>query len=151
MACLRQVFESLGCLNVKTLLNSGNVVFSLPERATIDGLSQPLEISLQQEFAFNIPVILRSFDELQALRDSRPFRDAPAGAKLNVTFLGGPPVITTVPSAKGITITRSTDREVTSAVADSVTTLTLMELLETAYGKNLTTRRWETVLKALAA
>ena len=36
MADLRALFEKLGYVDVRTLLNSGNVVFSVPETSTVE-------------------------------------------------------------------------------------------------------------------
>lgn len=151
MAGLARVFEDLGLRNIRTLLNSGNVVFTAPGPAGPQALTTQLETALRSAFGFDIPVILRPLAELEALTAAKPFAFAPPDTRLNVTFLGTPPGSVTLPSVPGVTFTRTTDREICSAVATSVSTLTLMDLLEKTCGKNLTTRRWDTVQRALAA
>lgn len=59
IATLRQKLQTLGCENVKTLLNTGNFVFETKERS-IDDFSKTLESHLSQFFGFPVPVILRT-------------------------------------------------------------------------------------------
>ncbi len=151
MPQLASSFEAMGYQDVKTLLGSGNVIFTAHE-VHADALVAELESALKERFGFAIPVIVRSLAELQALADAGPFQGAPADARLNVTFFASsPPPSLVLPPASGITITSTSDLEICSAVATTVSTLTLMDLLEKTYGKVLTTRRWDTIRKALAA
>jgi uncharacterized protein (DUF1697 family) len=57
MADLRRLFEDLGYGDVRTLLNSGNVVFTLPRRAP--GRGGPLQDSLEKAVADRLGVSSR--------------------------------------------------------------------------------------------
>ncbi len=72
MAQLREVFEQLGCTDVRTYIQSGNVVFDTRSRsATLDAT---IESALEARFGFAIPVVLRSRGQFRAI-----VSDAPAG------------------------------------------------------------------------
>jgi uncharacterized protein (DUF1697 family) len=70
MAALREVFAGLGYTNVKTYVNSGNVVFS-GRKATPAKLEQAIEA----EFGFGVAVVLRTRDEIAQVLADDPFGD----------------------------------------------------------------------------
>jgi uncharacterized protein (DUF1697 family) len=61
MADLRAHFETLGFNNVRTLIQSGNVVFETPHTPT----SQKIETSIEDRFAITTSIALRTPKELQ--------------------------------------------------------------------------------------
>ena len=70
MADLRALFEGLGFRDVRTLLNSGNVVFSVPTKGRGD-VHARIEKALASRFGLTSPVIILSADELTAaVRDN---------------------------------------------------------------------------------
>lgn len=71
MADLRMVFGSLGFSDVRTLLNSGNVVFSVHGNRR-RGLLARIETALAASLGFNSSVIVLSADELAALVHDNP-------------------------------------------------------------------------------
>ncbi len=85
MQRLREVFEGLKCLDVKTHVQSGNVVF----RRVADGLPvQKIEKAIEEEFGFPVTVILRTEKEWRAVAKANPFKEKTAEASaLYVTFL----------------------------------------------------------------
>ena len=72
MAQLREVFGELGCTDVRTYIQSGNVVFDTRSRSA--ALDATIETALEARFGFAIPVVLRSHEQFRAIVD-----DAPAG------------------------------------------------------------------------
>lgn len=66
MKRLKFCFESVGMSAVKTYINSGNVIFSTNE-VPLSQLASHLERALEKEFGFNIPVVVRTFDQLQTI------------------------------------------------------------------------------------
>jgi uncharacterized protein (DUF1697 family) len=78
---LKHVFETMGFADAKTLLASGNVVFSAE---TEKGLATRIEKGLEQKFGFSIGVVLRSQEALQQMIKADPFGAIPkdADAKL---------------------------------------------------------------------
>jgi uncharacterized protein (DUF1697 family) len=70
MADLRALFEGLGFLDVRTVLNSGNVVFSVPTKGRGD-IPTRIEKPLASRLGLSSPVIVLSADEVSAaVRDN---------------------------------------------------------------------------------
>ena len=63
MAELKKCFEALGVMEVKTLLNSGNVIFSGGEADAAE-LTGRIERMLRREFGLDIPVFVIPQEEL---------------------------------------------------------------------------------------
>lgn len=72
MAALRDHLADLGAANVKTYIQSGNVVFRSPAGAAA-GLQQRFETEAPQRYGFPVPVVARSAAELSALVAGNPF------------------------------------------------------------------------------
>jgi uncharacterized protein (DUF1697 family) len=91
MAELKAVYESVGCRDVRTFLQSCNVVYATDGKPT--ALTRKLEAALARRFGFAIPVINRTAAELRAAVAGNPFpkeaRDDPG--HLVVVFLAEPP------------------------------------------------------------
>lgn len=68
---LKCCFEELGLLEVKTYLNSGNVVFSCDEEDVLY-LSNLLEKTIKHAFKLDIPVFVIAQDELIEIIDHAP-------------------------------------------------------------------------------
>ncbi len=70
MTDLRALFEGIGLRDVRTLLNSGNVVFSAPTRGHGD-LRASIEKALASRLGLSSPVTILSADEVMvAVRDN---------------------------------------------------------------------------------
>ena len=74
MADLRVLFEDLGFGNVRTVLNSGNVVFSAPDSRRGDVLAR-IQKGLADELGVTAPVILRTGREVAAAVRGNPFAE----------------------------------------------------------------------------
>ncbi len=72
METLREVFAALGFQNVKTYINSGNVIF---EAAKTDNgkLSAKIEKAIEKEFSLNIRVMVRTMAEIEDIIKNNPF------------------------------------------------------------------------------
>ena len=68
---LKVAFEAMGFDNVKTLLASGNVLF---DAKTSKGLKAKIEAGLKEQFGFEVGTVLRSVDELKAMVKADPFK-----------------------------------------------------------------------------
>ncbi len=90
MADLRDAFVDMGFADARTLIASGNVVFS----SDADDLADRIEAGLKARFGFDVPTILRSLDDLVALRESAPFGGAQESEdqKLYAWFLRRPDI-----------------------------------------------------------
>ena len=158
MADLQKAFESLRFTNVKTVLASGNVLFDAPPSRPA-ALTAAIEKKLKQAFGTEIPVLVRTLKELQRLAESEPFRGVAVTpqTRLYVTFLTEKPASKLkIPYAspdRGFRILRVTACEVCSVVilTPQHGTLDLMGFLEKEFGKRITTRNWNTVLRLLKA
>jgi uncharacterized protein (DUF1697 family) len=80
MADLRSVCESLGYTNVRTLLNSGNVLFEA-KKATAEEIEKALPIEVR--------VILRTPAQLQKAIERNPLKGEPN--RVMIMFLEGAP------------------------------------------------------------
>ena len=156
MADLKKTFEGLGFKNVKTILASGNVLFESAEK-TPQKVREMIEAGMKKKFQLNVNVILRTVDQIQKLVDSNPFAkiQVTPETRLYITFLSETPKsklkIPYESPEKDFQILRVTEGEVCSALTLSPErrTVDAMSVLEKEFGKNVTTRNWNTVLKLM--
>lgn len=86
MADLKALCEKLDLENVKTYIQSGNLIFSSDKINS--ELEKNLEKAITDTFGFVVPVIVRSSDELQTVIDKNPFfYDGADIEQLHLTFL----------------------------------------------------------------
>ena len=91
MDALRAVYESIGLKDVRTLLQSGNVVFrsSLKDR---EGLVKRITQELERQLELHADVIVRTVAELADIVERGPVLSRHAdSSKLLVMFLSGVP------------------------------------------------------------
>jgi uncharacterized protein (DUF1697 family) len=153
MAELRQILTDMGFTNVKTLLNSGNIVFDGAEH-DIQQLEEKLETKLNQVFNFKIPLILITKTALNELIQLNPFEEIKMHQELRlyVSLLKKTPQVTFnlpyISNDKGFTIISIHNNIICSMLDLSKTkTPAGMKVLENHFGKNITTRNWNTILK----
>ncbi|MER7457549.1 DUF1697 domain-containing protein [Micromonospora sp. NPDC126480] len=154
MADLRRVVAGLGHEDVKTYLQSGNVVFGSGTRDA-DALARGIETALA-ELGAAVPVLVRSGREMAALAGGNPYaagEDDPT--KLHVTFLATAPAVPavaglTVPGGENVAFT-VTGREVFLHYPDGGYGRSKFtnNYLEKRLGVVATTRNWRSV-RALA-
>jgi uncharacterized protein (DUF1697 family) len=92
MVDLRSGLEAVGCRDVVTYVQSGNIILTPPTRAghrTL--LVKWLEPALSEIAGFDIPVVLRSAAELQQIVANNPFPKS-SGTQLHVSFYDEPPL-----------------------------------------------------------
>ena len=87
MAALTGLCESLGWTNVRTYIQSGNVVFD----ADAEAFAGNLESLLTERFSFPIPVLVRNADQWRALAADLPFGGWSHPKQLSVTLLESVP------------------------------------------------------------
>jgi uncharacterized protein (DUF1697 family) len=92
MEALRDVYESLKLLDVRTFIQSGNVLFKTEERE-IDTLVTKVQDAIERRFKFRPDIIVRTAAELRDVIARNPFarRRGIEPAKLLVTFLASHP------------------------------------------------------------
>jgi uncharacterized protein (DUF1697 family) len=151
---LKQAFEAAGFTEVKTVLSSGNLVFDA-RRASEASLERAAEAAMGKRLGQTFLTIVRPVDalrELLALDPYPQFTVSPA-AKRIVTFLRQPPGTTLeLPieqdNARLLTVI---GREVYSAYLPTPKGPVFMTLIERSFGKEVTTRTWDTVTKVARA
>ncbi|GAA2729106.1 DUF1697 domain-containing protein [Actinocorallia aurantiaca] len=86
MAALRESFADLGHTEVKTYLQSGNVLFDSSRPP--EGLAEELETRVAADFGVPARILLRTGNDLERVFTANPFLDRESDpAKLHVTFL----------------------------------------------------------------
>jgi uncharacterized protein (DUF1697 family) len=73
MAELRKLCESLGLQQVQSYIQSGNLVFELPNPEPIPELEARLQKAFSETFGFEIPVLIRTAEEWVNLIAQNPF------------------------------------------------------------------------------
>lgn len=150
---LTLAMEQWGYTQISTLLNSGNIIF---HHRSIDSnqLEDELEKHLQITYGFPVPVIIRDSCELMALLALDPFNQIELTKDLRfyVSFLKHRPSIHfDLPWESGdssFRIINIVDKAVISFLdVSKITTPNSMIILEKAFGKEITTRNWNTIIK----
>ena len=67
---LKLIFESIGCENISTYINSGNVIFE-SNLDKID-IQDKIELVLNEKFEFNVPTLVKTKQELEKIADLIP-------------------------------------------------------------------------------
>src|SRR5687767_15620291 len=88
MPQLKAAFEAAGFTDVRTVLSSGNVVFSAT-RASESSLQRKAEAAMMKRLGHGFLTIVRPIDALREMLASDPYEDfrLVPGAKRIVTFL----------------------------------------------------------------
>lgn len=128
---LKSVFESLGFINVQTLISSGNVIFSTKTKVKdITALESKIEKALFKELGIKSPAYIRSKEELESIIKKDPFKGHTHGPKSYLI----------------VTFTKKKPREIFNNInTKQPTTAQFMALLDKEHGKDITTRTWKTV------
>jgi uncharacterized protein (DUF1697 family) len=155
---LTQAFSSLQFKNVRTLLASGNVLFEAP-RASAAAFEGRIEKRLRRTFGREISVLVRTKQDLEQLSASQPFGKTPLTpqTRLYVTFLSAKPrkAFPALSESLGghLLILRVSRRAVFSVLTLSSETgsVDLMQALEQRFGRRITTRSWQTIVRVLNA
>lgn len=151
---LKQAFERAGFGDVKTILSSGNVVFSASSQAE-GSLAAKAEKAMKKHLGSEFMTIVRPVEALRQLLAADPFAefDLPSEAKRVVTFLRERPRASARSQLKlpvelhGAQILAVQGSEVFSAYVRSPKGAVFMTLIEKTFGKDVTTRTWDTVKK----
>jgi uncharacterized protein (DUF1697 family) len=146
---LAALFEKAGFKNIKTILNSGNVIFEskgIPEAKFVD----KIEKAIIDKFGFEVVVQVRKLDEIKIIVEKNPFKPFKPDKKTHwyVTFLN---------DFKGkIPDSQSDSFKLLSVQYDALFCILyknkgkstdLMTILDKTFGKNVTTRNWNTLVK----
>jgi uncharacterized protein (DUF1697 family) len=151
---LKAAFEAAGFADVRTLLSSGNVVFSARPQAAA-ALEKKAQAAMKKTLGQEFFTIVRAIEDLEVILASDPYRGArlASAAKRVVTFLREPPeAAPKLPQEQeGARVLRLDGSHLFSAYVASDEGPVFMKLIEKAVGKEQTTRTWQTVEKVVKA
>ena len=68
---LAELFVSIGCTDVRTFIQSGNVVFTASGELYAQ-LPELLPLRIRRRFGFQVPVVLRTLAQLEAVAGGNP-------------------------------------------------------------------------------
>src|ERR1041385_3554744 len=101
MKDLKALYEELKFKNVITYIQSGNVIF---ESSSSKDTAKNIEQKIEEKYGFNVPVIMRTVDEIQTVLKGNPFlKEKNVDVeRLHVTFLTDNPKKELIDNIKGI-------------------------------------------------
>jgi len=156
MTELKNIMEKIGFSNVRTILATGNVIFDSPKKNTI-AIKEIIEKKLHEIFGFEIKTLVYSMLDIIKLFATDPFKgiQVTKETRLYVTFLSHKPksIFKTshLSPDKLFGILKVTDIAIFSVLltkdARSVDT---MNFIDKEFGKDVTTRNWNTITKILS-
>lgn len=73
MADLKKMYEKLGFSKVETYIQSGNVIFESAQNGPTSDLEQNIQRAIAETFGFDVPVIIRSSEEVTESIANNPF------------------------------------------------------------------------------
>ena len=148
------VLEGLGLHNIKTYIQSGNVVFQ-SEKIDTSGLSDKISVAINKRHGFTPQVFLLELDELENAIASNPFPEAESEPKtLHLYFLALVPKSPDLKTLEGIK--RESERFKLKGkvfylhAPDGIGRSKLAVQAEKSLGIAVTARNWRTVSKVLA-
>jgi uncharacterized protein (DUF1697 family) len=153
MADLKSMFEKLNFSNVQTYIQSGNVLFDLNEEIENTKLALNIELAIKDNFGFEVPVIVRTPEEINTAINLNPFyKDETDIVHLHLTFLNEEPTAQNQENAASYNYEpdkfeiRGKDVFIYCAGKYHQSKLT-NNFFEKKLKVNATTRNWKTVLK----
>lgn len=151
MIQLRKEMELLSFRNVITLLNSGNIIFE-SNNSNEDYLEKLISNHLEKTFGFPIPTIIRGSHEILELIQDNPFANIvlTKDIRLYISFLKND-IETNLQfpwtsDDEAFKILTKKDNSILSVLDLSINKSSKgMEIIEKQFGKNITTRNWNTI------
>lgn len=157
MGELRDLFNGLGFENVRTLLQSGNVVFSGGEEDAAE-LESRLERETKERFEVGVDYVVRSAEQIKEIVAVNPFPDAAKDdpGHLVVMFLKksieASSVVALRAAIKGREEVKGGGSAVYITYPDGIGTSKLtIQVIERHLGCRGTARNWNTTLKVARA
>ena len=152
---LRKHFSAMNLQNVKTYIQSGNVLFDSDEK-NLEKLKSQIESGLQNKLGYFVDVMIRSVDELRKIVKKNPFAEhaEDSNAKLYVGFLAARPKKTDVE----ILLSKQNEIESYSLSGNELYILIWKDKQKRPFSNNnvekilktsCTTRNWNTVYKMI--
>jgi uncharacterized protein (DUF1697 family) len=153
MAILKECFESMGLNNVKTYIQSGNVIFQ-SDNNNIKELTQKIETELSTQFNYKSKIVLVTRNQIEAVVEKAPqgFGEKPDEYRYDVLFLKEP--LTATEAMKSISIREGVDQVFQgddviyfSRLISKAGQSYLNQIIKHEIYKSMTIRNWNTTTK----
>ena len=154
MADLKQLFNNLQYFDVTTYIQTGNVIFNANHKEDSVKIADKIGRSISSEYGFEVPVIIRTADELNELISKNPFfgKGDIDIERLHLTLLKN------IPDSEALEHIKTYDfaPDKFKIIGKSVFIYCSKQYRDTKLGNNFfenklkvkaTTRNWKTVLK----
>ena len=148
---LRKSFEGLGFEQVRTYIQSGNVIFHA-RKGSSTALCKKIDAAITNDFGFSAPVILRTSTELGRALEANPLLKQRGIdlEKLHVTFLSNLPAAPALKKLAEFTLapdqSQCVGKEIFLHLPNGFSGSSLWKVpWEKALGVVTTTRNWRTV------
>lgn len=154
MAEFRAALEDLGHTEVKTLLNSGNAVFTAPARNPQE-LAEAIAAAVQQRFGVTTPVVVKAAAEVTAIVAGNPIVPPQhEHSRFLVAFAMDPAALQGLAALQSRLLPGErlavTDHAAYLHCASGLLQSRVGEALLGQAGRGVTSRNWATVLKLAA-
>ena len=153
MADLVKLYEDLGFTDVKTYIQSGNVVFKSAKKVNNTLLVKQIESKIMEIYGFQVPVIIRTVDDFTRIIASNPFISE-IQENLYITFLSNLPNQNQLELLNELNFLpdefKVVDKEIFLNISSYGTTKLSNSFFENKLKVTATTRNWNTVNKLLA-
>lgn len=157
MERLKSLFESVGFENVKTYIQSGNVIFE-PTENSKEKIIKRIEKELNKYFGESVLVFLRTFAEIEAIVKYNPFAKIKIAhsTKLYVSFIGNEfnkkPKLPLVSAKKDVEVIAIKNCEVYCITVEINGRFGFPNnFVEDYFGVASTSRNWNTITKIVSA
>jgi uncharacterized protein (DUF1697 family) len=156
MTALKTCFETLGFQNVRTYIQSGNVLF-VAQDSDPAALTGRIEDALSQTFDYSSRLVLRSHQELKAIVAQAPqgFGSDPAAYRYDVIYLKEP--LTAGEAMQSVTTKDGVDRAYAgdgvlyfSRLNSRASQSRLTRIIGLPVYQSMTIRNWNTTTKLLS-
>jgi uncharacterized protein (DUF1697 family) len=152
MSDLRALLLALGYEDVRTLLQSGNVLLTSPKRPAVG----PIESAIASETGVRSKVVVLSLEEVRAIASANPLLDTSDDlSKMVITFLDGDIVPSEIERPSDVDLAPErlviAPRAIYQWCPDGILKSSLRPSWWRQFGPNLTARNVRTVNRILAA
>jgi len=155
MEQLRQVFEDMGFSDIKTCIQSGNVIFRTSESDKLK-LADRIEKQLQKIFSVEIKTLVLTADDLAETVENAPknFGAEPEKFRYDIWFLLPPTMVNDVMSnlrlRVGVDFLQAGKNVLyTSRLTSQMGKSYFSKIMQTPISKNFTIRNWNTTTTLL--
>jgi uncharacterized protein (DUF1697 family) len=156
MADLRKLLEGLGYQNVKTYIQSGNVVLQSDAASAVDVSSQ-IEAAIEDRFGFRPRIYVMGLDDFEAIHEANPYRNEgeqnPKSVHYFLLMESEKAPAKNLPSLEELKAEDEsyfqTDRCFYLHAPNGIGRSKLADKVDRSLGKSTTARNYKTVLKLL--